>query len=206
MGRVRRARSRRGGSVVPGQRQGAVGELAGATRRASGKAVGGGAHPSGSAAWKWWRMLQAAAFNGGEAALVMDDGDGVALQCRGRREKVRGEPIWMERERVVVLTDNGGRWRCSGGNQRGGGVSGGGSRRGGRVGGGEGGELELGRGRRTKQSEALESSPNRRVRGESREGNGGGGRLGATRRKENGRERGGPGCGTVARTAWSRWL
>jgi hypothetical protein len=77
---------------------------------------------------------------------VMDDVDGVALQCRGRREKVRGEFIWTERERAVVLTDNGIRQRCSGGNKRGGGVSREGSRRGGRVGGGEGGELERGRG------------------------------------------------------------
>jgi hypothetical protein len=94
---------------------------------APGKAVGGGAHPSGGAVWRWWRMLRAAAFNGGEAAPVTHDIDGVALQCRGRREKVSGEPIWTERERVVVLTDDGGRRRCSGGNQRGGGVSGGGS-------------------------------------------------------------------------------
>jgi hypothetical protein len=56
---------------------------------------------------------------------------------------VRGGPIWTERERAAVLTDDDG-WRwCSGENQRGGGVFGGGSRRGGRVGGGEGGELEL---------------------------------------------------------------
>jgi hypothetical protein len=73
-------------------------------------------------------MLRAGAFNGGEAAPVTDGIDGVALQCRGRREKVRGEPIWTERERAVVLTDDGGgRW-CSSGNPRGGGVSGGGSR------------------------------------------------------------------------------
>jgi hypothetical protein len=71
-------------------------------------------------------MIQAAAFNGGEAALVTDGIDSVALQCRGRREKVRGESIWMEREHAVMLTDNGGRRRCSGGNQREG-VTGGGS-------------------------------------------------------------------------------
>jgi hypothetical protein len=68
--------------------------LAGATRRASGKASGGGVHPSSGAAWRRWRMLQAATFNGGEAALVTDDIDGVALLCWGRREKVRGESIW----------------------------------------------------------------------------------------------------------------
>jgi hypothetical protein len=34
-----------------------------------------------------------AAFNGGEPALVMNDVDGVALQCQGWREKVRGEPF-----------------------------------------------------------------------------------------------------------------
>jgi hypothetical protein len=52
---------------------------------------------------------------------------------------VRGESNWTERECAVMLTDNGGQWRCSGGNRRGGGVSGGESRRGERVGGGEGG-------------------------------------------------------------------
>jgi hypothetical protein len=61
-------------------------------------------------------MLPAAVFNGGEATTVMDDIDSVALQCRGRREKVRGEPIWTERERAVMLTDDGGRWRCLGRN------------------------------------------------------------------------------------------
>jgi hypothetical protein len=34
-------------------------------------------------------MLQAAAFSGGEAAPMMDDVDGVALQCWGRREEMR---------------------------------------------------------------------------------------------------------------------
>jgi hypothetical protein len=100
----------------------------GAIGRVPGKAVRGGAHPSGGAVWRRWRMLRAAVFNGGEAAPMTDDIDGVALQCQGRREKVRGESIWMERECTVVLTDNGRRRRCSGGNQRGGGVSGGGSR------------------------------------------------------------------------------
>jgi hypothetical protein len=46
----------------------------------------------------------------------MDDIDGVALQCRERREKVRGESNWMKREHAVVLTDNGRWWRCSGEN------------------------------------------------------------------------------------------
>jgi hypothetical protein len=97
-------------------------------------------------------MLRAAAFNSGEAAPMTDDVDGVTVQCWGRREKVRGESIWMERKRTVVLTDNGERRRCSGGNQRRAGVSSGGSRQGGRVGGGEGGELELGCGRGTDSS------------------------------------------------------
>jgi hypothetical protein len=60
---------------------------------APGNVVGGGAHPSGNTAWRRWRMLRAVAFNSGEVAPVMDDIDGVALQCRGRREKVRGESI-----------------------------------------------------------------------------------------------------------------
>jgi hypothetical protein len=50
-------------------------------------------------------MLRAVAFNGGKAAPVMHDN--VALQSRGRREKVRNESIWTERGRVVMLTDNG---------------------------------------------------------------------------------------------------
>jgi hypothetical protein len=61
---------------------------------------------------------------------------------------VRVEPIWMEKEHAVMLTNDGRRRRCSGEYQRGG-VSGGGSQRGGRVGGGEGGEFELRRGRGT---------------------------------------------------------
>jgi hypothetical protein len=57
-------------------------------------------------------MLRAVAFNGGEAALMMDDVDSVALQCWGRREKVRGEPIWTERESARscsrMMVDDGG--------------------------------------------------------------------------------------------------
>jgi hypothetical protein len=37
------------------------------------------------------KLTRAAAFNGGEVAPVMDDVDGVALQCRGRRKKVRDQ-------------------------------------------------------------------------------------------------------------------
>jgi hypothetical protein len=176
--------------VVAVRRQGVVGELMGTTGRAPGKVVGGETHPSGGTVWMRWRMLRAVAFNGGEAAPVMDDIDDVALQCRGRREKVRGESIWMERQRAVVLTDNGGRRRCSGGNQRRGGVSGGGSRRSGHVGGGEGVVLELWCGHGIERSEAPAASPNRQTReGEQeRAMGGGGGRVGAARRKENGRE------------------
>jgi hypothetical protein len=129
-----------GGSVAASRWQGATSELVGATGRVPGKGVEGGAHPSGGAAWRRWRMLRVvAAFNGGEAAPVTDDINGVALQCQVRREKMRGESIWVERECAVMLTDNGGPQRCSGRNLRGGEVSGGGSRRGGCVDGGEGG-------------------------------------------------------------------
>jgi hypothetical protein len=48
-----------GGSVVVGQRQGGADEFAGATGRTLGKAVRGGAHPSGGTAWNRWRMLRA---------------------------------------------------------------------------------------------------------------------------------------------------
>jgi hypothetical protein len=98
------ARSVRDGAVAAGRRQGATGELAGVTGRVSGKAVGGGAHMSDAAMERRWRMLRAAAFVGGEGAPVMDDIDGVALQCRERSEKVRGESIWTERESA---------WSCS---------------------------------------------------------------------------------------------
>jgi hypothetical protein len=113
--------------MVASMRQGAVGEPVGATGRVPGKAVGVGAHPSSGMAWRQWRMLRTAVFNSGEAAPMTDDVDGVTVQCRGRREKVRGESIWMERKRAVVLDDNGEWRRCSGGNQRRGGVSSGGS-------------------------------------------------------------------------------
>jgi hypothetical protein len=92
--------------------QDAAGELAGATRRAPGKAVGGGAHPSDGVTERQWRMLRAAAFVSGEGAPVTDGIDGVALQCRGRKENVRGESIWTKRERVrscsPIMADGGG--------------------------------------------------------------------------------------------------
>jgi hypothetical protein len=101
-----------------------------------------------------------------------------------------------------MLTDNGGRRWCLGGNQRGGGISSGGSQRCGRIGCGEGEELELRRG--TEQSEASAASPNRwACKGEREREMGGGSRLGcATRRKGNGRERArGPGHGGRQRGA-----
>jgi hypothetical protein len=104
-----------------------------------------------------------------------------------------------------VLTDNGRRRRCSGGNQRGGGVSGGGSWRGGRVGGGEGGVLELRCGHRTERSEALMASPNQwACEGEQEREMGG--QLGAAWRKENGRDRGPPVQQSTAQTTGSGWL
>jgi hypothetical protein len=78
---VRRERSRRGHRAqlvcvttrwhpqcAAGRWHDAAGELVGATGRAPGKAVGGGAHPSGDAAWRRLRMLQPVAFNGSEVA------------------------------------------------------------------------------------------------------------------------------------------
>jgi hypothetical protein len=161
------------GSVAAGRWQGAAGELTGATSMAPGKALGGGAHPSSGVMERRRRMLGAATFISGEVASVMDDVNGVSLQCWGRREKVRGESIWIERERAVVLIDDGGWWRCSGENQRGGGVSGGGSRRGGCVGSVEGGGAQARARHRMERSEAPMSYPNRRARRESKEGNGG---------------------------------
>jgi hypothetical protein len=51
----------------------------GATGRALGKAVGGGAHPNDVAAWRRWRILRTVAFIGGERALVAGGDGGVAL-------------------------------------------------------------------------------------------------------------------------------
>jgi hypothetical protein len=78
-----------GGSVVAGRWQRAAGALTGTTGRAPGKAVRGGAHPSGNVAWRRWRMLRAAAFIGGEGAPMAGDDGGMTLQCRCRRRKVR---------------------------------------------------------------------------------------------------------------------
>jgi hypothetical protein len=71
-----------GGSVVAGrwQRAGVI---------VPGKAVRGGAHPSGDVAWRRWRMLRATAFIGGEGAPMAGDDGGMTLQCRCRRRKVR---------------------------------------------------------------------------------------------------------------------
>jgi hypothetical protein len=112
-------------------------------------------------------------------------------------EKLRSEPIWMERKRAVVLTDDGGWRQCSGRNQRGGGVSGGESRRGGRVGSGEEGELELGRGRGIARSEVPAASSNRRACGGEQEREMGGEGVGSVSHggRET-REREGPGRGS----------
>jgi hypothetical protein len=56
---------------------------------APGKAVRGGAHLNGGAAWRRWRSLETAAFIDGERALVAGGNGGMALQCQCRREKVR---------------------------------------------------------------------------------------------------------------------
>jgi hypothetical protein len=68
-----------GGSVAPSWRQGAAGELAGATGRAPAKAVGGGADPSSGVAERRWRMLRAATFIGGERAPVVGGDGGTTL-------------------------------------------------------------------------------------------------------------------------------
>jgi hypothetical protein len=109
-------------SLAAGRWHGAVGELMGATGRASGKAIGGGAHLSGDMTWRRWRMLWVAVFIGGEGAPVASGDGGTTLQCRRERGKVR----------VASNGDNGGRWEGlavkrqrrwrSDGNQRGGGA------------------------------------------------------------------------------------
>jgi hypothetical protein len=89
--------------MAAGWRQGAAGELAGAIVRAPGKAVGGGAHPSGGAMERRWRMLRAATFVSGERAPVAGGDGGTTLQCQYGRVEVR----------AASNGDNGGRWEVS---------------------------------------------------------------------------------------------
>jgi hypothetical protein len=91
------------GSVAAGRRQGATGELMGATGRAPGKAIGGGAHLSGGVMERWWRMLWAAAFIGGEGAPVVNSDGGTTLQSRRGTGEVR----------PASNGDNGGGWEVS---------------------------------------------------------------------------------------------
>jgi hypothetical protein len=114
--------------AVTGRRQGAAGELAGATGRAPGKAVGGGAHPKGGAAWRRWRSLRTAVFTDGEGAPVAGGDGGAALQCLCERGKVRADSIGDNSGGWEGLTVKRQRQGCSYENRRGGGVSGGGSR------------------------------------------------------------------------------
>jgi hypothetical protein len=89
--------------VAAGRRQGAVGEITGATGRAPGKTVGGGAHPSGGMTERRWSMLRAVAFVGGEGASVAGGDGGMTLQCQCKRGKMR----------ATSNGDNGGRWEVS---------------------------------------------------------------------------------------------
>jgi hypothetical protein len=75
----RRGGALTGGSVVAGRRQGATRELTGAIGRASGKAVGGGAHTNGGALWRRWKSLGTAAFISGESAPVAGGDGGTTL-------------------------------------------------------------------------------------------------------------------------------
>jgi hypothetical protein len=88
------------GSVVAGRRQGATGELAGATGRVPGNAVGGGAHPNGGEAWRRRRSHGTAALVNGKRAPVASGDAGTTLQCRCRRGKVR----------ATSIRDNSGEW------------------------------------------------------------------------------------------------
>jgi hypothetical protein len=106
--------------VVASQRQGVVGELAGATGWPSGKAIGGEAHLNGGAAWRWWRSLRTTMFIGGERAPVAGGNEGVALQCRCGRGKVRAASIGDNSGGWEGLTVKRRRWWCSDGNWRGG--------------------------------------------------------------------------------------
>jgi hypothetical protein len=92
-----------GGPVAAGRRQGAAGEITGATGRALGKAVEGGAHPSGGTMERRWSMLRAVAFVGGDGASVAGGDGGTTLQCQCGRGKVR----------ATSNGDNGGGWEVS---------------------------------------------------------------------------------------------
>jgi hypothetical protein len=107
--------------VAAGRRQGATGELTGATGRAPGKAVRGGADPTGDAVWRRWRMLRAVAFVGGEGALVAGCDGGMALQCRCGRGKARAASNGDNGGGWEGLTVKRRRWWRSDGNRRGGG-------------------------------------------------------------------------------------
>jgi hypothetical protein len=67
------------GSMVAGRRHGAAGELAGATGRAPGKAIEGGAHLSSGATKRRRRMLWVEVFIGGEGASVAGGDGGTTL-------------------------------------------------------------------------------------------------------------------------------
>jgi hypothetical protein len=92
----------------------------GATGRAQGKAVGGGAHPNDGAARRRWRSLGTAAFIGRERAPVADDDGGTTLQCWCGRGKVRVASIGDNGGGWVCLTVKRRRWWRSDGNRRGG--------------------------------------------------------------------------------------
>jgi hypothetical protein len=86
--RVQRSRSRRGHRTqlahvmtwwCTGWRQGAAGELTGATGRAPDKGIRCGAHPSGGVAERRWRMLRATTFVGGEGGPVAGGDGGTTL-------------------------------------------------------------------------------------------------------------------------------
>jgi hypothetical protein len=89
----------------------------GATGRVPGKAVGGGAHPSGGAAWMRWWMPWVAAFVGGEGAPVAGSDGGTTLQCCCEKRKVRAasngdnsggwKGLTMKRRRRGAQTETG---------------------------------------------------------------------------------------------------
>jgi hypothetical protein len=117
------------GPVAASRRQGVPREHQWGPGMAPGKAIGGGSHPNGDAAWRRWRSLRTTAFVGGESS--------------GGRWQWSHIPAVAVRKREGEGGHNWGQWRRMGGSHReaaeavvlgrnlarkGEGVSGGGSR------------------------------------------------------------------------------
>jgi hypothetical protein len=114
-----------GGSAVPRQRQGVAGDLEGVTGKVPGNEEMTGAHWNGGSTVRQCQRRRAAAFIGGEGALMVADGGDEVLQLR------RGEGVRDLQEISGIgssgrsSSGSGGRRRCSAGIREGEGAAGG---------------------------------------------------------------------------------